>query len=612
MRIGTKSKEKKKRIGQLRRSQLITTFGSGAITDLPDYSIIMGAIDYWSEKSPVIRYKNLENLLNVKKFKEPYVTEDDSGNSYPTIPAFRFPVMQFCPKCKKLMPYWAFLSKEEDHKCPECKKKIVPSRFLAACVNGHIEDFPYNWWVHKGDFSKCTEYTSGKKNKYDNLSIEFKSDTGGNDSIIIKCKCGEERSMAGCMSPGALRGYKCRGHRPWLGLKNYQSKPCTCNEMKVLQRGASNVYFSVTSSALTIPPWSNKIQQFIEKKEDALKPVIDSIGIDNIAVDSILNSDGYFKDILSKNICTLEELKKQISLRLKKDNEEEEYTELKLMEDEYLVLCHGKYDDDWFKCEETTVPSIAENFFDSIVLVKRLREILALQGFRRIEAGFSGTDKTAFEAYNDGKDYISLSREKLDWLPAIELLGEGIFIKINETKLIEWEKKNKNRYDEMKRRLEGKTIGRDKFSPRYVLLHTLSHLIIKQLSIQSGYAEASIKERIYSTYEGSKNKMAGILIYTSSSDSDGSLGGLVRQGKPDNMENILRGMLQEAVWCSSDPICSESKAQGFESLNYAACHACTLIPETSCEAFNCLLDRCSIVGTLDDKSIGFFSDILNY
>jgi hypothetical protein len=123
------------------------------------------------------------------------------------------------------MPYWAFSSKTEGKKCSDCNKKIVPSRFLAACTNGHIEDFPYNWWIHRGDFSKCTEYNSGKKNKYDNLSIEFKSTTGGNDSIIIKCRCGAERSMAGCMSAGALKGYRCRGHRPWIGLKDYDSKP---------------------------------------------------------------------------------------------------------------------------------------------------------------------------------------------------------------------------------------------------------------------------------------------------------------------------------------------------------------------------------------------------
>lgn len=154
-------------------------------------------------------------------------------------------------------------------------------------------------------------------------------------------------------------------------------------------------------------------------------------------------------------------------------------------------------------------------------------------------------------------------------------------------------------------------VGCDNFSPRYVLLHTLSHLLIRQLSIECGYSGASIKERIYSSYKGSQQPMAGILLYTSASDSDGSLGGLVRKGLIEPIETIFRNMLQEASWCSSDPICIESRAQGFDSLNYAACHACTLLPETSCEMRNCLLDRAAVTGTLEDRSLGYFGSVMN-
>ena len=153
-------------------------------------------------------------------------------------------------------------------------------------------------------------------------------------------------------------------------------------------------------------------------------------------------------------------------------------------------------------------------------------------------------------------------------------------------------------------------MGCENFSARYVLLHTLSHLLIRQLSLECGYSGASIKERIYSTYPESDVKMAGILLYTSSSDSDGSLGGLVRKGLPESFEMIFRNMLQEASWCSSDPICIESHAQGYDSLNYAACHACSLLPETSCEMRNCLLDRAAVVGTIKDRERGFFGALL--
>lgn len=162
----------------------------------------------------------------------------------------------------------------------------------------------------------------------------------------------------------------------------------------------------------------------------------------------------------------------------------------------------------------------------------------------------------------------------------------------------------------MRFRLEHSNVGCENFSARYVLLHTLSHLLIRQLSLECGYSGASIKERIYSTYPGSDVKMAGILLYTSSSDSDGSLGGLVRKGRPESFEVIFRNMLQEASWCSSDPICIESHAQGYDSLNYAACHACSLLPETSCEMRNCLLDRAAVVGTIKDRERGFFGPLL--
>ena len=104
--------------------------------------------------------------------------------------------------------------------------------------------------------------------------------------------------------------------------------------------------------------------------------------------------------------------------------------------------------------------------------------------------------------------------------------------------------------------------------------------------------------------------MAGVLIYTSSSDSDGSLGGLVRQGEAELLGETICNMLQEASWCSSDPLCGDSMAQGYESLNYAACHACTLLPETSCESRNCLLDRVSVVGKYDNYNLGYFGSFM--
>jgi len=292
------------------------------------------------------------------------------------------------------------------------------------------------------------------------------------------------------------------------------------------------------------------------------------------------------------------------------DGQKKEYSRQNLLEEEYRVFCAVDQDDYQFKTEHVEIPTFLKDHIDDIVLVKRLREVMALRGFRRISPDQPTSDDDRFKGYNQEKDCIPLSNVPQSWLPAIEMLGEGIFIKVSEEKLQEWEAGNSIRYTEMEQRLSHSNVGCDNFSARYVLLHTLAHLLIRQLSLECGYSGASIKEKIYSTYPGSSVAMSGILLYTSTSDSDGSLGGLVRMGLPEPFEQIFRNMLQEATWCSSDPIC-QNMTQGYESLNYAACHACTLLPETSCEMRNCLLDRVALIGTIESQTKGFFGDLIS-
>ena len=597
--------EKKKVVGQLRRTQLVTTFGSGAIVDMPDYSVVIAATNYWKDNSPVLHEPNLEKLLKVSHFKQPYVSENAEDKLSPDIPAFRFPIMHFCPDCGKLMPYWGF-GDDTGKRCSQCKKNIVPSRFIAACINGHLEDFPYKWWVHDGDYSQCPA-----ADRNDKLEIHFSDETGGLESIVITCTaCGKSRSMAGSLGKEALRGYRCHGKRPWIGMKPEHNDPIRCDApMRGLQRGASNVYFSQTASALTIPPWSSRLNQEIELKWDSLSSFLDGNpseqslrDVARVVFDPLLRTESY----------SLDSIVSEIRKRKKEAGGSEEYTKQDLYEDEYQVFCRGDYeqpDDYQFRIERADIPEILEDYFEDIVLVKRLREVLALRGFRRISPEKPSADDEQFRGYHYDEDCVPLSETPLNWYPGIEMLGEGIFIRLNEAALSAWEEKNTDYYEPMRKRLEESSVECENFSPRYVLLHTLSHLLIRQLSVECGYSGASIKERIYSTYPNSSHTMAGILLYTSSSDSDGSLGGLVRNALPEQFEMIFRNMLQEASWCSSDPICIESKAQGYDSLNYAACHACTLLPETSCEMRNCLLDRGAVAGSILDRSRGFFGDL---
>ena len=155
------------------------------------------------------------------------------------------------------------------------------------------------------------------------------------------------------------------------------------------------------------------------------------------------------------------------------------------------------------------------------------------------------------------------------------------------------------------------TCGREDISsrklitPKHVLIHTFAHLLINQLVYDCGYGSASLRERIYSA--DGENPMSGVLIYTAAGDSEGTMGGLVRMGQPGYLETVVAKALEKARWCSSDPVCIESHGQGPDSCNLGACHSCALLPETSCEEQNRLLDRGVVIGTIDSPDAGFFA-----
>ena len=501
------------------------------------------------------------------------------------------------------MPFWGF-GNPDDRKCLKCRRDIIPSRFVAACINGHLEDFPYYWWIHRGAGNDCPGL-----GKNENLKIEFLNDSGGLESIKITClSCGRNRTMEGSLGKDSLKGYPCRGKRPWIGNKKEYNDAHECKaKMWALQRGASNLYFTVTESALTIPPWSNKIQSAIDKAIDNISTFWKSKPNEE-SKKNIINFQ--FSDLINSGY-TIKQIESEINQRFN-NRTTESFRRRDIYTEEYMALCGNDQDEYQFKTCHSAVPEILKPYFSDIVLVKRLREILALKGFRRIKPDIPSQGVDFFNGYNFDleKDCISLFKEEQSWLPAIELLGEGIFINIHGNKIEEWAESYKSRYEILNRRLQNSNVVCENFSPEYILLHTLSHLLIRQFSLECGYSAASIKERIYCTYPDSI-KMSGILIYTSSSDSDGSLGGLVRQGLQESIEPVFMKMLDEAKWCSSDPVCAEADSQGYDSLNMAACHACSLLPETCCEKRNCLLDRVAVTGKPNERHSGFFREFFN-
>lgn len=595
-------------VGEIRKSQIVTTYGPGSLVDFPRMSAIIEGIDNWENtlgkrnfEKMKIHERNLEQILGKKFFIQPQLMEDKISDK--GITARRFPEYCYCPECGVLDKYYRIEKKSNNSTlynresycglCSQSKNrnvKLIPSRFVVSCKCGHLDEFPYDWWVHR------------KKGKCGNskLSIEISKTTSGLDGILIKCQCGAKETLEGIMDRGTLYQRRCYGSMPWLGkrddMRSWYSDledgvPCE-EELRVLQRGANNVYYSCVVSALTIPPYSSRIQRILASDIEKLSDY-------NSKPENLkkANLDDYYEKQKDRLRCTREQFDYEMGYALGLMSER--HISLRdLVKGEYDALCDQDCNDPDFLTIESLVPDKLTNLIAQIKIVGRLREVQVLEGFKRI-------------APDDGT-MAPLSRKPLNWLPANELYGEGIFIRLDEDKVSEWERNNSQRYKSLINRARDNYFAHNKISDgnvRYILLHTLAHLIIRELTLRCGYTSASIKEKIYSS-ENDDKQMCGILIYTASSDSDGSLGGLARQGVPEKMQEIFLHMLESASWCSNDPICIDSKNQGYAALNYAACHACSLLPETSCECSNILLDRGAIIGTSDDPSLGFFSELI--
>ena len=620
----TKKNPKWKIAGEIRRSQVVSTSGSGAIVDFPRLSGIMAGIDDWDifdgslPQSARFHERNLQKMLG-KEFFVQVSTEDNSEKGF-ALPVYRFPRYYYCPECHMLDNYGKIaqtISSDSEYNsalyCTKCSRPkhpvhLIPSRFIVACQNGHLDDFPYFWWAHKGQ--NIDESVSHQ------LSLEYVGNTGGLDSIVVRCSCGAHMSMAGCMDRNALKTLSCKAYMPWLGLgfdkKNWYVDPEGCGAIpRVIQRSANNVYYPVTQSALTIPPWSSKVQQVIKRHVDTIDDIFDE---EETSWEQRLKK--HYSKYKEEYKCSEQTFLREVMLYHDGEDDSSDVTESSLRISEYNAFCDVDWqeNEDLFRTKSTDIPEMFEDYIDEIKIVSRLREVKVLRGFRRILPTYETEVEKRSEQGLLNREFAPLSKQPLKWLPAIQMYGEGIFIKFNEEAISAWEKKNFERYAEMGKRLAMPWVGNGMFDPqkpRYVLLHTLAHLLIRQLTAQCGYVSASLREKIYSTFLNSDEAMSGILIYTSATDSDGSLGGLAREGDGYRLCNTILAMLEQASWCSNDPICIDSKDQGYKSLNYAACHACCLLPETSCESANCLLDRASVVGIPENRDIGFFSKLLD-
>ncbi|MDX3629674.1 DUF1998 domain-containing protein [Streptomyces europaeiscabiei] len=598
------------RRGAVRRAQAITTYGIGSLIAVDAESFVVSGLDEadesWSvHESPRIHERRLARLLEVDYFRLPPASDDTSRDG---LRVRRFPLMHSCPVCKDLQRHRDFNPPAGRSVCGTCEVDLVPSRFVVACEAGHLGEFPYWQWVHRS--SERGAATAGQCGG--TLKQRTSGRTSSLRSILVSCTCGKapEVSMEGSFRRNALKdlGLKCRGTRPWLGT-SAPAQECGL-PLRTLQRGSSAVWQPVLKSALSIPPWSNGRADPLAEHWDALRKRED----DRARVEDYL--DGAFK---GKCPVPLDEVMALLDAEREEDPDGEggptfdhHYRALRNKEYERL---HSGNDESEHSHEEQFVcetPLGDQSVLGPVgvtgpMLVKKLREVRALKAFTRLADPDSTTEAKE----------MPLSDSPLRWLPAMEVRGEGVFLRLDEDRLGTWEKATAvaARVERMRtahqRVLEQRagdpnSVVPSPATPRMVLLHTLAHVLINEWSLDAGYPAASLRERLYAA-----DDMAGVLIYTATSDSAGSLGGLVAQGEPERLDQAIRSAVHRAEWCSSDPLCVESEASGTGGTNLAACHACVMLPETSCEQNNILLDRALLVGTPEGPSLGFFAHLLD-
>ena len=591
----------------IRSGQLVTTFGPGSMVDLPNSAVIVAGLDQWhydsTEPVPVVEEPRL--LASLRQLaqppshlrKPPSAKDRDQGFS-PNVTAWRFPEWFVIQKTetmtgggkrrrivpKQLLQNGRFLDDQGR------RQPVVPVRFVQSCSKGHVDDIDWLSFVHPDAEAPCT-YP---------LWMEERGTSGTLADTWIVCGCGRERSM----SQAARRQLKalgsCKGRRPWLGPASRES----CGEPgRLLIRSASNAYFPQILSVISIPETGGELQTLVGK--------LWSKGLNIVASGVPLGIVRNIPDI-GAALQPYSDIQVAEAIAKFQGGEANKEKPPKTAEFEAFASTIGESgsdvpDGNFFARvlpeEHWKTGKPWMEAFSKVVLVHRLREVVAQVGFTRFEAAVPGLSG---ELDMDVKPQVLSTTA--DWLPAIENRGEGIFLQFDSAAIADWlgRKPVAERseilaagFDE-KMSESGKK-GRSFHGAAFYMVHSFSHLLMTRIALDCGYPSSSIRERIYA--EGGDY---GLLLYTGSSDAEGTLGGLVQAGR--KISDIVRRALCHAELCSNDPVCSSQKpnAELQRELLGAACHGCLLIAETSCEHRNSFLDRSLVVKTMDAAGAEFF------
>lgn len=622
------------RVGELRPSQIMWAYGVGALVDLPHLSVLVQGVDDWdtawadviSEDRLLSGVKEVlgrqvERLLAPPMPEEEPVRYDPFSIEYRIgVPVRLFPNWLRCPLCGLLAPASTglFQLKESPFRPDRtryvhgtCDKgnspTVLSARFLVACRRGHLDGFPWREFVHRGPTS-CRAplrfYEVGASLETANLFVSCTAGAGSRsdhdgETVQVEGRCGvQDRSLVEAFATDRDEPVlpHCRGRHPHLRTTEEH-----CHEpLKAILLGASNSWFPKALSALSIPSGGSELQQLVAENAGMLDDV------DELAILKFLRRQNELGELARFSDEEIWE-----ALEKRRDGGEEELLdadEVDFKSDEWDVLATADASQNTrdFKLSKGEVPAGASGVVAEVVLVERIREVNALIGFTRIES----PDELVRE---DDISWAPISRRDPTWVPTTEVRGEGLFLRFDEGRLTDWEQQAEVRDREgqlfaghrgwrAKRQLDPVDEGFPGI--RTVLLHTFSHLLMRELALDSGYSSTSIRERVYAHVDD-EQRQAGVLLYTAAPDSEGTLGGLVSLGDPESLGRAIRQALERASLCASDPLCSEHDPAEDLTLHGAACHACTFAPETSCEVGNKYLDRALLVPTLTTTGLAF-------
>ncbi len=619
------SDQYRRKVGTVRPSHLMFTGGVGALVDLPNFSVLVSGLDRWRydnvpDQAPIeeprllAAVRRLPGNRQVKELRPaPWMDDSDSGPNSPAnrvgVPTVPFPTWLRCTACDELAPLAekAFLFENDRPNRPHdarffherCSRKkkgrrplAVPARFVLACTAGHLDDFPYRQFVHHGQ--PCP-----RGGAHPRMRME---DRGGNlgANVTLQClSCKVQRNMREALGSDGGGLPHCRGRHPHLGT--FAEDGCD-QRPRVLVVGASNQWFAQTLSVLSLPQSpAGELEDLVEEYWKQLAPLAPTMY--SYARENVPQLRAFAKWNDTELAAAVERVRARQEGEQDSDDDQNDHLDLRTPEWETLSSLPAPDPEPDFalRRDPDGVPAPLKEIFCDVAQVERLREVRALVGFTRLDAPDPEDPELVTRA--------PLSREEPTWVPASEVRGEGVFLRVPEELLAAWERRVENSEAMRRHREAYAQYRRNRYSnrikgpcdemrnwpgARYIALHTLSHLLIRTIALDCGYSSASLSERIYTSTP--EDPRGGILISTAVPDSEGTLGGLVSQAEPDRLVWLVRRALRDAARCSSDPLCKERLPQPHaDFLHGAACHVCLFVSETTCERGNRFLDRRFVV-----------------